>query len=102
MVSALIVRQGRLRWPVPSELSRILPGQTLLAVERRGKYLLLQFSAGTAIWHLGMSGSLRVVEAASALANTITSTCVLALACACVLTTPPLRRTPVAARCRAH
>lgn len=65
-VSALIVRQGRLRWPVPAELSRILPGQTLLAVERRGKYLLLQFAAGTAIWHLGMSGSLRVVEAASA------------------------------------
>lgn len=65
MVSALIVRQGRLRWPVPTELSRILPGQTLLAVERRGKYLLLQFAAGTAIWHLGMSGSLRVVEASS-------------------------------------
>lgn len=66
IVSALIVRQGRLRWPVPAELSHILPGQSLLAVERRGKYLLLQFAAGTAIWHLGMSGSLRVVEAASA------------------------------------
>ena len=65
-VAQLIVRQGQLRWPVPAALSRILPGQTLLAVERRGKYLLLQFAAGTAIWHLGMSGSLRVVEAASA------------------------------------
>ncbi len=64
-VAQLIVRQGQLRWPVPAELGRILPGQTLLAVERRGKYLLLQFAAGTAIWHLGMSGSLRVVEAAS-------------------------------------
>lgn len=65
-VAQLIVRQGQLRWPVPAELGRILPGQTLLAVERRGKYLLLQFAAGTAIWHLGMSGSLRVVETASA------------------------------------
>lgn len=65
-VSRLVVRQGQLRWPVPTALSRILPSQTLLAVERRGKYLLLQFAAGTAIWHLGMSGSLRLAEASSA------------------------------------
>jgi formamidopyrimidine-DNA glycosylase len=34
-----------------------LPGRTLLAVERRSKYLLLRFEPGTLIVHLGMSGT---------------------------------------------
>ncbi len=55
------VREARLRWPVPGALARELPGQTLHAVERRGKYLLLRADTGTVILHLGMSGSLRLV-----------------------------------------
>jgi formamidopyrimidine-DNA glycosylase len=62
-VSGLIVRQRQLRWPVPLFLQDELPGQTLLGIERRGKYLLLQFGTGTVLWHLGMSGNLRVVQA---------------------------------------
>lgn len=62
-VSQLIVRQGQLRWPVPVSLAKELPGQNLLGIERRGKYLLLEFNTGTALWHLGMSGNLRVVQA---------------------------------------
>lgn len=58
----VVVRQPRLRWPVPSNLARSLPGQTLASVERRAKYLLMRFDAGTLIVHLGMSGSLRVLE----------------------------------------
>lgn len=54
------VRQPRLRWPV-SEGIYDLAGQTLLDVTRRGKYLLLHFSQGVALVHLGMSGSLRVL-----------------------------------------
>lgn len=65
-VSRLIVRQGQLRWPVPEFLSAQLPGQILLGIERRGKYLLLAFNSGTALWHLGMSGNLRVVQADAA------------------------------------
>lgn len=61
-VSTLDVRQPRLRWPVPAELSALLPGKTVEAVKRRGKYLLLQFDCGYLLVHLGMSGSLRVVE----------------------------------------
>jgi len=61
-VSAVLVHQPRLRWPVPTELAERLPGQPLLAVERRAKYLLLRFPKGTLILHLGMSGSLRVVS----------------------------------------
>src|SRR3989304_373789 len=60
-VTRLIVRNPRLRWRVPAKLEKELAGQTIESVTRRGKYLLLATAAGTAILHLGMSGSLRVV-----------------------------------------
>lgn len=60
-VTAVIVREPRLRWRVPPMLARELRGQTITGVERRGKYLLLRTASGTAILHLGMSGSLRLV-----------------------------------------
>ena len=60
-VTRLIVRNPRLRWHVPAKLEKELAGQTIETVTRRGKYLLLATAAGTAILHLGMSGSLRVV-----------------------------------------
>ncbi|MDH4607824.1 bifunctional DNA-formamidopyrimidine glycosylase/DNA-(apurinic or apyrimidinic site) lyase [Pseudomonas sp. BN102] len=62
-VSRVIVRERRLRWPIPEDLDVRLSGQCILKVERRAKYLLLQAEAGTLISHLGMSGSLRLVEA---------------------------------------
>ncbi|WAR43480.1 bifunctional DNA-formamidopyrimidine glycosylase/DNA-(apurinic or apyrimidinic site) lyase [Methylomonas rapida] len=58
--SSVIVRQPRLRWPVPSDLPSTLAGLRLGAVERRGKYLLLTTEAGTLLLHLGMSGNLRI------------------------------------------
>lgn len=58
-----VVRERRLRWPVPRDIGRRLAGRRIEAVERRGKYLLLRTDAGTAILHLGMSGSLRVLAA---------------------------------------
>ncbi len=57
----MIVRQPRLRWPVPRQLRERLPGQRVEAVERRAKYLLVHTLAGSALLHLGMSGSLRVL-----------------------------------------
>ena len=62
-IKRVTVRQPRLRWPVPAELPELLRGRTVQAVERRAKYLLVTFSHGTLILHLGMSGSLRVIEA---------------------------------------
>jgi formamidopyrimidine-DNA glycosylase len=57
----IAIRQKKLRWPVEiADLSQIL-GQTVQQIQRRGKYLLLFFSKGTLIIHLGMSGSLRLV-----------------------------------------
>jgi len=62
-VRRVIVRDGRLRWPVPEDLDVRLSGQRIEAVERRAKYLLIRAESGTLIGHLGMSGSLRLVPA---------------------------------------
>ena len=59
-ISAVEVREPRLRWPVPTEV-RALAGRTVRAVNRRGKYLLLDCGDGHLIVHLGMSGSLRLL-----------------------------------------
>jgi len=63
VVRRVVVRERRLRWPVPEQLPRRLAGQTITAVERRAKYLLFRTGAGTLLVHLGMSGSLRVADA---------------------------------------
>lgn len=63
VVTKVKIRNRRLRWPVPRTLVKTLPGQRVTEVTRRGKYLLLHTAAGTAILHLGMSGSLRVLPA---------------------------------------
>jgi formamidopyrimidine-DNA glycosylase len=58
----VIVREHRLRWPVPPALAACLSGLVVREVGRRAKYLLLRFDTGTLLIHLGMSGSLRWVE----------------------------------------
>jgi len=58
-----VVREPRLRWPVTPDLDRLVGGQHVLEVSRRGKYLLLRLESGSLILHLGMSGSLRVISA---------------------------------------
>ncbi len=58
-VERLLVREPRLRWPVPAELAE-LEGERIDEISRRGKYLLLHSHKGTALVHLGMSGSLRL------------------------------------------
>jgi formamidopyrimidine-DNA glycosylase len=65
-ISKLVVRQPKLRWPIPDDLPQIVKSQTVLAVRRRAKYILIDIGKskikGTVIIHLGMSGSLRVVK----------------------------------------
>jgi formamidopyrimidine-DNA glycosylase len=62
----VIVRNPRLRWPVPANLAAKLRGQLVVSVKRRAKYILFDTSVGTLLVHLGMSGSLRVVDATAA------------------------------------
>ncbi|MBI1195171.1 MAG: bifunctional DNA-formamidopyrimidine glycosylase/DNA-(apurinic or apyrimidinic site) lyase [Gammaproteobacteria bacterium] len=61
-IERLVVREPRLRLPVPSDLAGVLAGRVIEEVNRRGKYLLIRVSGGTIILHLGMSGSLRIVS----------------------------------------
>lgn len=61
LINSIQVRQPKLRWPVPDCL-QILCGQKILKVTRRAKYLLIETNTGSALVHLGMSGSLRLVE----------------------------------------
>lgn len=56
------VYNANLRWPVPAAIMA-LEGAIVESVTRRGKYLLVDIPAGTAIVHLGMSGSLRISPA---------------------------------------
>lgn len=61
-VNRVEVRNAKLRWPVPGDLSSLLVGQKLKGIQRRGKYLLFDFGRGVVLWHLGMSGSLRILS----------------------------------------
>jgi formamidopyrimidine-DNA glycosylase len=61
-ISDVKILDGRLRWPVPKTLPRLLLGQTVLAISRRGKYLLLEMDTGFLMIHLGMTGVLRVLS----------------------------------------
>ena len=56
------VRVPALRWPIPVDLPECIRGEVVYQVCRRGKYLLIEFSSGWMLIHLGMSGSLRWVD----------------------------------------
>jgi formamidopyrimidine-DNA glycosylase len=61
-VTRVNIRNRRLRWPVSRTLDRDLPGNVVTSVARRAKYLLINTTAGTMILHLGMSGSVFIVD----------------------------------------
>ena len=61
-ISAVIIRQQQLRWPVPADLQQALVGGRITAVARRAKYLIFCLDQGCVILHLGMSGSLRILD----------------------------------------
>lgn len=65
-VKDLVVRESRLRWPVPDGLRRTLSGRVVRDIHRRGKYLLFDCAkagndSGHLLVHLGMTGTLRVM-----------------------------------------
>ena len=66
-VSAVKIIDGRLRWPVPRNLNSVISGQKVLGIERRGKYLLIEFDTGYVLLHLGMTGTLRVLPSSEPL-----------------------------------
>jgi formamidopyrimidine-DNA glycosylase len=62
-VTDVVIRERRLRWPIAAHVETAIRHQTVRRVERRAKYILIGFDTGTLILHLGMSGSLRILDA---------------------------------------
>ncbi|RDX36041.1 bifunctional DNA-formamidopyrimidine glycosylase/DNA-(apurinic or apyrimidinic site) lyase [Kangiella sp. HD9-110m-PIT-SAG07] len=65
-VKAVNIYQTQLRWPIPLEVQH-LEGQLSGNIERRAKYMLWHFTTGSVVMHLGMSGTMRVVDAGTPL-----------------------------------
>lgn len=61
-VDAMRVRERRFRRPVAEGLEHRLAGEYVGTLARRAKYLLLPIAGGHLLWHLGMSGSLRLTR----------------------------------------
>ncbi len=55
------VHQKQLRWLVPDEIQQA-KNQTITNVVRRAKYIVLKLDQQSILIHLGMSGSLRIVD----------------------------------------
>ena len=60
-ITAVIIRDHRLRWPIPAHLNKKLVNQIVRNLARRTKYLIFHFDHGSMILHLGMTGSLRIL-----------------------------------------
>jgi formamidopyrimidine-DNA glycosylase len=61
-IHGVILRRPDLRWPIPDEVEAGLSGRHITDIRRRAKYLLIDTDLGdSAVIHLGMSGSLRVL-----------------------------------------
>ena len=61
-ITGVIIRQFSLRWPIANDLADVLTNQIINRVSRRAKYLLIEFDKGILMIHLGMSGSLRILD----------------------------------------
>jgi len=65
-LTKVVVRNASLRWPVPTDEIGSLVGETVSRVERRAKYILIHAETACILLHLGMSGSLRVLDSREA------------------------------------
>jgi formamidopyrimidine-DNA glycosylase len=61
-IKSITIRQPKLRYPIPSHLTKTLPGLHIHSIKRRSKYLLLETELGHLIIHLGMSGRIHTLD----------------------------------------
>ena len=61
-VTCITVRNKNLRWPIPEDISQQVADKPVISVRRKAKYILIEFTHGALIVHLGMTGSLRIVS----------------------------------------
>ena len=69
VIDQVRVRQGSLRWPVTPGMAEIVQGQTVVAVTRRAKYLIIQLEHGSMLVHLGHERQFAVDRPGSAVAQ---------------------------------
>lgn len=62
-IASIEVFQPQLRWPIPDQIHS-LTGAHIRSITRRAKYILIDTNQGHMIWHLGMSGSMRILDTA--------------------------------------
>lgn len=60
LITKAEIRRPDLRWPLPAGLQELLTGAHVKTVARRAKILLLELDHHVVLWHLGMSGSVRI------------------------------------------
>ena len=61
-IEKLDIRETRLRWPIRVDLLKKIEHKIVTSITRRGKYILINTSSGTAMIHLGMSGSMGIFD----------------------------------------
>jgi formamidopyrimidine-DNA glycosylase len=66
-IRRLAVHDRRLRWPVAANLPRWAKDQQITGVRRRAKYIVMDLERGWLLAHLGMSGSMLILPASTAL-----------------------------------
>ncbi len=62
IINKLVIRQPKLRWPIPSDINNNVQNQCINKISRRGKYIIFQLENGAIIMHLGMSGRVKILK----------------------------------------
>lgn len=61
-IKSINIREKRLRWDLDQKTLNSLLDQRIQNLSRRGKYILINTKPGSALLHLGMSGSIGILE----------------------------------------
>ncbi len=62
VISDIIIRETRLRWPIDKDIPKLFRNKKITDISRRGKYLIIASNELKMMIHLGMSGSLRILQ----------------------------------------
>ncbi len=61
-ITDVVIRNDKLRYPITENFNSLIVNQTIQNIQRRAKYLILHLNNGQVIIHLGMSGSISLIE----------------------------------------
>ncbi len=62
IITRVEIRKPKLRFDIPKHLVKTLVNEKIIAIRRQAKYILIDINTGSLLVHLGMSGSLSVVN----------------------------------------